>query len=341
MALPTNRSHRVTLETDCPEIVARCLADRVDAALLVANCPVCHQSVSLAARALEEAGIATVVMGCAKDIVEHVGVPRFLFSDFPLGNAAGRPHDRASQDADARARAHTSRTRASRRAPPCKIRLRWSADPSWKLDYANIERLSAEEIARRRADFDRQKTVAKGVRERSAHKSAFTAAPLILHLPAVARAASRPRMRPTRCRLISMPAEMPAEVTIVAAVDKEPRSPKSRDADSRGATRRYPPNASSPAGHREARASPGRKRRCRPTPSMAARAACSLHPFERRRIGQGCGHHAARHDENIGLRRIGEITRRYHHQAMPRAQRRALPRGNRRNVEWRMAIGRA
>src|ERR1700682_937310 len=90
---PTNRSHRVTLEVDCPEIVARCKADGVDAAILVPNCPVCHQSVSLAARMLEENGIATVVMGCAKDIVEHVGVPRFLFSDFPLGNAAGRPRD--------------------------------------------------------------------------------------------------------------------------------------------------------------------------------------------------------------------------------------------------------
>ena len=42
---------------------------------------------------LEQNGIATVVMGCAKDIVEYVGVPRFLFSDFPLGNAAGRPRD--------------------------------------------------------------------------------------------------------------------------------------------------------------------------------------------------------------------------------------------------------
>ena len=95
--LPTNRSHRATLEVDCPELVARCHADGVDAALLVPNCPVCHQSVSLAARPLEESGIATVVMGCAKDIVEYVGVPRFLFSDFPLGNAAGRPHDAASQ----------------------------------------------------------------------------------------------------------------------------------------------------------------------------------------------------------------------------------------------------
>ena len=97
--LPTNRSQRTTIETDCPELVARCKADGADAAILVPNCPVCHQSVSLAARALEENGIATVVMGCAKDIVEHVGVPRLLFSDFPLGNAAGRPHDPASQAA--------------------------------------------------------------------------------------------------------------------------------------------------------------------------------------------------------------------------------------------------
>src|SRR6185437_9588723 len=71
--LPTNRSHRVTLEVDCPELVTRCKADGVDAALLLPNCPVCHQSASLAARALESAGIATVVLGCAKDIVEYVG----------------------------------------------------------------------------------------------------------------------------------------------------------------------------------------------------------------------------------------------------------------------------
>lgn len=34
---PTNRSHRVTIEEDCPELLARCQADRVDAAVLVAN----------------------------------------------------------------------------------------------------------------------------------------------------------------------------------------------------------------------------------------------------------------------------------------------------------------
>ncbi len=78
--VPTNRSQRTTLLQDCPELLERCRADRVDAAILVPNCPVCHQSLSLAARHLEAGGIATVVMGCAKDIVEHVGVPRFLFS---------------------------------------------------------------------------------------------------------------------------------------------------------------------------------------------------------------------------------------------------------------------
>jgi D-proline reductase (dithiol) PrdB len=37
--LPTNRSHRVTLEVDCPEIVARCKTDGVDIAILVPNHP--------------------------------------------------------------------------------------------------------------------------------------------------------------------------------------------------------------------------------------------------------------------------------------------------------------
>jgi hypothetical protein len=34
---PTNRSHRTTLEQDCPELLARCRADGADAAVLVAN----------------------------------------------------------------------------------------------------------------------------------------------------------------------------------------------------------------------------------------------------------------------------------------------------------------
>ena len=43
--------------------------------------------------------------------------------------------------------------------------LVWSASADWKLDYSNIERLTPEEIARRRAEFDRGKTAARSVRE--------------------------------------------------------------------------------------------------------------------------------------------------------------------------------
>jgi len=38
-----------------------------------------------------------VLFGCARDIVESCGVPRFVFSDFPLGNPTGRPFDPAMQ----------------------------------------------------------------------------------------------------------------------------------------------------------------------------------------------------------------------------------------------------
>ncbi|MEM7272559.1 MAG: hypothetical protein AAF547_05715 [Actinomycetota bacterium] len=54
---------------------------------------------SLVARHLESAGIPTVVIGSARDIVEQVAVTRFLFVDFPLGNPCGKPGDRAMQRA--------------------------------------------------------------------------------------------------------------------------------------------------------------------------------------------------------------------------------------------------
>ena len=162
---PTNRSQRTTCAVDGAEIVARCRDDNVDAAVLVANCPVCHQTVSLVARLLEESGIATVVMGCARDIVEGVGVPRFVFSDFPLGNAAGRPRDLASQDATL---ALALDLLESAPAPRTTVQspLRWSESALWKLDYCNVARLAPEEIARRRAAFDAGKAQAKALRDR-------------------------------------------------------------------------------------------------------------------------------------------------------------------------------
>jgi hypothetical protein len=161
--LPTNRSQKTTLEVDCAELVSRCREDAIDAAILVPNCPVCHQSVSLAARALEAAGIATVIMGCARDIVEHVGVPRLLFNNFPLGNSAGLPNDAdaqlgiASLALDLLEKA--KRPRTTEQSP-----YRWNGADNWQRDYSNAALLSQQEIASRREEFDRVKLEAKRVR---------------------------------------------------------------------------------------------------------------------------------------------------------------------------------
>ncbi len=163
---PTNRSQQHTIEVDCPEILARCKGDGVDAALLLPNCPICHQTLSLVGRHLEANGISTVVMGCAKDIVEYCGVPRFLFSDFPLGNAAGRPHDPPSQaqtlEFGLRVLESATGPRTTMQSP-----LRWSADADWKLDYCNIARKTPEEIAALRAETDHGKEVSKQIREKT------------------------------------------------------------------------------------------------------------------------------------------------------------------------------
>ena len=45
------------------------------------------------------------------------------------------------------------------------VALAWSASPAWKLDFQNVAQMSPEEIARRRAEFDKQKAVAKNLRE--------------------------------------------------------------------------------------------------------------------------------------------------------------------------------
>jgi hypothetical protein len=162
--VPTNRSQRHTMEVDCPELLARVHADGADVAVLVPNCPICHQTMSLVARHLEAAGIPTVVMGAAKDIVELAGVPRFLFSDFPLGSAAGRPGDPASQDATLELALRVLESAPAARTT-VQSPLRWSGPAQWRLDYMNVARLGADEIARRRAENDRIKAVAQSVRD--------------------------------------------------------------------------------------------------------------------------------------------------------------------------------
>ncbi len=102
-------------------------------------------------------------MGCAKDIVEHVGVPRLVFSNFPLGNGAGRPHDRDSQIETARMAVSLLETAQGPRTT-VQSPIVWSDDTDWQMDYSNAKLLSRDEIKRRRQAFDAVKDEAKVVK---------------------------------------------------------------------------------------------------------------------------------------------------------------------------------
>ena len=124
----------------------------------------CHQTVGLVARHLEANGLPTVIMGAVKDIVEHCGVPRFLFSDFPLGNSAGKPFDVESQAATLDL---ALRLLESAPAPRTTVQSpqRWSDDAAWKLDFNDLSKLTPEALAERRREFEVVKSVAKSKRE--------------------------------------------------------------------------------------------------------------------------------------------------------------------------------
>ena len=92
---------------------------------------------SLVARALEEHGIATVILGSAKDILEVCGAPRFVFTDFPLGNPCGKPYDDISQTEifSAALELLVNATRGGASIPSGQI---WEGDFDWKKNFMYV-----------------------------------------------------------------------------------------------------------------------------------------------------------------------------------------------------------
>ena len=115
---------------------------------------------SLIARYLEANGVSTMIFGSAIDIVEHCGVPRFLFTDFPLGNPCGVPFDREMQrlivekGLDLLENASAPRTTV-------RTLFRWS-DDQWRPRYLEVRAEDATELAEqgkaRRAILTKRKT---------------------------------------------------------------------------------------------------------------------------------------------------------------------------------------
>ena len=159
------RSKYAALGFDRPCLLRRLETDGADVTVLVPDCPVRHQTASLAAPPLKTNGIPTVVMGCLRDSVEQCGVPQFCFSDFPLGNSAGKPHDPASQAAALELALQLLEAAPGPRAmvqPP----QRWAVDALWKLDYANLGRLAPARLEQERQELARQKQIARQVLQR-------------------------------------------------------------------------------------------------------------------------------------------------------------------------------
>jgi len=74
-----------------PRLVERLQRYQVQAALLIPASQLCHQSVALAARAMEAAGIPTMTLCVDKEMMERVRAPRAAFYKGELGSVAGKP----------------------------------------------------------------------------------------------------------------------------------------------------------------------------------------------------------------------------------------------------------
>jgi D-proline reductase (dithiol) PrdB len=117
--------------------------------------------VSLVARHLEANGIPTVIVGSALDIVEHCGVPRFLFTDFPLGNPTGHPWQPEMQRGIVK-RALGLLESATGPRTTVAAGIPWKDDPGWRARYGHVDpaerdRLIAVGEARRQRQIEATK----------------------------------------------------------------------------------------------------------------------------------------------------------------------------------------
>jgi len=170
--VPTEYSQRKTKAEDAPEILARVRKDGADAAILCPLCPVCHQTVSLVARHLEANGIPTVIVGSALDVVEHCGVPRFYFTDFPLGNPCGHPWRPDMQRDIVRAALGLFEAAKAPRTT-VKAPFAWKEDGAvWRARYGRVDPADRERLLKLGDERRLQRAKAKQILSKKASSDA-------------------------------------------------------------------------------------------------------------------------------------------------------------------------
>jgi D-proline reductase (dithiol) PrdB len=80
------------VEQAVPQLLNRLARYDVQAALLIPASQLCHQSVALAARAIEQTGLPTMTLGVDRETLERARPPRAGYYDGKLGSIAGEPN---------------------------------------------------------------------------------------------------------------------------------------------------------------------------------------------------------------------------------------------------------
>lgn len=115
---------------------------------------------SLVARHLEANGLPTVIVGSARDVVEHCGVARFVFNDFPLGNPCGHPWRPDMQREVVGAALGLLET-----APGPRTTLvtpfAWKEDPGWRDRYGRVDPAERDRLVAAGEERRRQKAEEK------------------------------------------------------------------------------------------------------------------------------------------------------------------------------------
>jgi len=80
------------VDTALPGLIDRLRHYEVQAALLIPASQLCHQTMGLAARAIESSGIPTITLAVDREVMERVRPPRGGYYAGQLGSVAGQPN---------------------------------------------------------------------------------------------------------------------------------------------------------------------------------------------------------------------------------------------------------
>ncbi len=86
---------------------------------------------------LEAAGLSTIIIGSARDILDEVGVPRYAFTDLPLGHPVGPPGDKVQQRATLRTALEFAELARHPRSSVV-VPVEWKGAADWRSTYMSV-----------------------------------------------------------------------------------------------------------------------------------------------------------------------------------------------------------